>query len=311
MMELPSGIPPAMVSVLRLLSLAALLSAATPQTSSAQAGSAPMPTGLYQAGGLGRLELSLEGDRLSAVALGPGDCGFERYRRVLRGVLQGQVLVGTLTLCLEGGSPEGEQCPRIWRQPILAFFSHKDLSLATRVRLPPGCRSPVLQGSLLQLQQEPGGATSRKGERPQSEPPRNPEAARRALLQAQQELEKGNLAQAALLFEESVEYDDRNWLTYLGLGSLRLTQQQSRAAVEALEQALALSPNPSFVPNIHYQLASAYSQLRNKERAQQYLREAVGGSYTLPPTTPPDKALAELLGDSPEFKLLTGAAAGQ
>lgn len=310
MMELSSGVPPAMVSVLRLLSLAAVLSAAAPQSAAAQAGGTPMPSGVYLADGLGRLELSVEGERLSAITLEPGDCGFEPHRRVLYGVLQGQVLAGTLTLCLQGSSPQGEPCPRTWRQPILAFFSQKDLSLAARVRLPPGCRSPVLQGTLLQLQQQPGSA-SRKGERPQAGRRRNPEAAQRALLQAQEQMEQGNLAQAALLFEESVEYDDRNWLTYLGLGTAWLGQEKPRPAAQALAQALVLSPNPSFTPNIHYQLASAYSQLRNKERALHHLREAVEGGYTLPLATPPDKALEELLGGSPELKALKGAAAGQ
>lgn len=297
-----------MVSVLRLLSLAALLSAASLQTAAAQAGGPPVPSGVYQADGLGRLELGVEGERLSAVTLEPGGCGFERHRRVLHGVVQGQVLVGTLTLCLEGSSPQGEQCPRTWRQPLLAFFNPKDQTLAARVRLPPGCRSPVLQGTLLQLQPS---ASVRRVERQPAEPRSNPEAAQRALIQAQQEMEAGNLAQATLLFEESVEYDERNWLTYLGLGTAWLSQERARPAAEALAQALALSPSPSFVPNIHYQLASAYSQLRNQERALHHLREAVKGGYTLPLATPPDKALEELLGGSPELKALKGAAAGQ
>jgi hypothetical protein len=286
-----------MMSVSRTIGLAALLAAAPV---SAWAG--VVLSGSYQADVLGRVEVSTERERLVVYATEGGACGFERRRPVLEGEFQGHVLVGQLTLCLKGAS-----CPAEDTLPILAFYSPLDRSLSAWVRPRQGCQSPGLGAEgLLLLQPAPeaapaapqarAGASSVARLRTEK---RNPEAAKESLEKANRLLVgmkdvRGSVAE----FERSITYDDRNWVAFFGLGTAQLMLRQAPEAVDALVRARNLNARE---PSIHYHLACAYSQLDDKPRAMESLRQAVKLGYAIAQGSFQDDDLDRLLGSEPEY----------
>ncbi len=67
---------------------------------------APSLNGPYHSDRFGRLELHTEGGRLSARQTSGGVCKFAADRRMIEGEFEGNVLVGSVTLCREG--------PHLW-----------------------------------------------------------------------------------------------------------------------------------------------------------------------------------------------------
>ncbi|HEX8440988.1 tetratricopeptide repeat protein [Archangium sp.] len=286
-----------MTSVSRTIGLAALL-AAVPV--SAWAGVAL--SGSYQADVLGRVEVRTERERLVAYPTEGGACGLERRRPVLEGEFQGHVLVGRLTLCVQGDSGPAEDT-----LPILAFYSPVDRSLTAWVRLREGRPSPGLGAEGLLLLQPapeavPAAPQARTGAasvaRLRTEK-RNPEAAKESLEKANKLLVgmkdvKGSVAE----FERSITHDDRNWVAFFGLGTAQLMLRQAPEAIEALVRARHLNARE---PSIHYHLACAYSQLADKPRAMESLRQAVKFGYASADGSFQDEDLDGLLGSEPEY----------
>ncbi|QRK07680.1 tetratricopeptide repeat protein [Archangium violaceum] len=281
-----------MASVSRTIGLAAFVAAA-PGAASAES----VPQGSYQASVLGRVELSTEKDRLVAFTTGGGPCDFAPRSRVLEGVLQGNVLVGQLTLCLEGTS-----CPTMDTLPILALFSPEDRTLTAYVRPRAGCQAPVLgKGGLMVLQpvtEAPPASSVRGGgaamSRLRSEK-RNPEAAKAALERGNRLLGEKNWGGSAAEFERSLSYDDRNWVAFFGLGTAWLMRGQASDAIEALNRAWALNPRDA---RIHYNLACAYSRISDKKQALSHLGMAVKLGFAIAEGTQ-DAELDKLLGSDP------------
>jgi len=283
------GLPlPPMASVSRTIGLAALIAAA-PGAARAQT----VPQGSYQADALGRVELSAEHERLVGYATDGGPCRFKSQSRVLEGYLQGGVLVGQLTLCLEGAS-----CPAVETLPILALYSPEDRSLTAYVRPQAGCQAPALgKGGLLVLQpaqagtaQAPvrGGASNMARLRMEK---RNPEAAKEALERGNRLLGAKEWSGSAAEFERSITYDDRNWVAFFGLGTAWLMSGQAPDAIDALNRARTLNPREA---SIHYHLACAYSRLGDRKLALAHLGQAVKLGYSIPEGTQ-DQELDRLL----------------
>lgn len=283
-----------MASVSRTIGLAALLAAA-PGAANAQG----VPPGSYQADALGRVELGTEKDRLVAYATDGGPCHFGSRTRVLEGELQGNVLVGQLTLCLKGTA-----CPEVDTLPILALYSPEERSLTAYVRPQAGCEAPVLgKGGMVVLQPtapaaEPPAAPVRTGTPVASlrTEKRNPRAAKDALERGNRMLVEKNWSGAATEFERSITHDDRSWVAFFGLGTALMKRGQPADAVEALNRARALNPRE---PNLHYTLACAHSRLGDKKQALTNLGQGVKLGLRLAEGTQ-DAELDKLLTSDPE-----------
>lgn len=250
-----------MASVSRTIGLAALIAAA-PGAASAQG----VPPGSYQADVLGRVELGTENERLVAYATDGGPCHFGARTRVLEGELQGNVLVGQLTLCLKGPA-----CPELDTLAILGLYNPEERTLTAYVRPQAGCEVPVLgKGGVMVLlpaaPAEPVAAPVRTGTPVASlrTEKRNPRAAKDALERGNRMLVEKNWSGAATEFERSITHDDKSWVAFFGLGTALMKRGQAGEAVEALNRARTLNPRE---PNLHYTLACAHSRLGDKKQA--------------------------------------------
>jgi hypothetical protein len=289
-----------MTSASRTIGLAALIAAA-PGT----AWAGVTLSGSYQADGLGRVALSTEGERVVVRATEGGACGFAPRSPVLEGELQGNVLVGRLTVCLRGAS-----CPETETLPLLAFYSPVDHSLTGFVRPREGCQSPMLGRSglvLLRPAPEPASAaTPVRGEasslsRLRTEK-RDPVAAKQALDKANRLLGAKDWDGAVAEFERSITLDDRSWVAFFALGTVHLMGGRPGEAIEALQRARALNKRE---PSIPYHLACAYIRLGDKQRAMELLRQAVKLGYAISESAQQDDELERLLGSDVEFVALT------
>jgi hypothetical protein len=293
-----------MTSVSRTIGLAAFVAAAP---GSAWAG--VTLSGSYQADGLGRVELSTEGERIQVRATEAGACGLAPRSPVLEGELQGNVLVGKLTVCLRGAS-----CPATETLPLLAFYNPVDHSLTGFVRPRAGCQSPMLGKSglvLLRPASEPSpevaaapapvraGPSSLSRLRTEK---RDPVAAKEALDKANRLLGAKDWRGSVAEFERSITLDDRNWVAFFALGTVHLMQGQAGDAIEALERARALNKRE---PRIPYHLACAHIRLGDKQRAMELLRQAVKLGYAISESSQQDDELERLLGSDVEFVALT------
>ena len=254
------------------LRLAVLLSVAA--APAAHAAEAP-PQGSYQAELLGRVDVSTDRERLVAVATEGGPCHFPRGQRVLEGELQGHVLMGQLTLCLEG-----PDCPATQTLAVLAIYTPEDKSLTAYVRPPDKCKAPgVGSGGLMVLQ--PATETA---PRPLPEPARprpdkrNPTVARAALKRGNELMGKKEWKSAIDEFQASVD-NDPTWPAYYSLGTAWLMGNEPVKALDALQQARHLKGDS---PGLHYYLACAYAGLNDKEQALQSMERAVNNGLKLP-----------------------------
>ncbi|HVE81719.1 MAG TPA: hypothetical protein VND93_02680, partial [Myxococcales bacterium] len=75
-----------------------------------------------------------------------GPCAFDIGRPVVDGAIQGDVLVGSVTLCQTGPACEERT------YPFLGFVSQDDGAVVADVKLDPGCDSPGLQRKRLVLE---------------------------------------------------------------------------------------------------------------------------------------------------------------
>ncbi|MFE8597467.1 tetratricopeptide repeat protein [Archangium violaceum] len=256
-----------MASVSRTIGLAAFIAAAPGAAARAQA----VPQGSYQADVLGRVEWSVANERLVAHSVDGGPCRFKPQSPVLEGQLLGSVLVGQLTLCLEGPS-----CPALGTVPVLAVYSTEDRSLTAYVRPQAGCQAPGLgKGGLLVLQPAEAVSTQalvRGGVARLRTEKRNTEAAKEALERGNQLLGRKDWSGSAAEFERSITLDDRNWVAFFGLGTAWLMRGQAQDSIDALNRARLLNQRES---SIHYNLACAYSRLGDKKQALASLGQAV------------------------------------
>ena len=298
--------PPLMTSASRTIGLAAFVAAAP---GSAWAGVSL--SGSYQAGELGRVELSTQGERLVGRASEAGVCGLAPRSPVLEGEFQGNVLVGKLTLCLQGPS-----CPATDTVALVAFYSPVDHTLTAFVQPRAGCQSLMLGKSGLFLLQPASeapaaaapvaparsGGSSVASLRTEK---RNPEAAKEALEKGNRLLGTKDLSGSVAEFERSIFLDDHNWVAFFGLGTAHLMGGQAQDAIAALMRARALNPRE---PSIPYHLACAYSQLGDKRRALESLRQAVKLGFAIPESSRQDTELDRLLGSDVEYVALTNQA---
>jgi tetratricopeptide (TPR) repeat protein len=280
-----------MASALRTFGLVAFL-AATPRL----AWASPALSGSYQSELLGRLELSTQEDGrlVGRVVEGAGGaCGFAASEPVLEGRFQDNVLVGKVTLCLQGTACQPRQT-----LDLLAFYNPEGQQLAAQVRLPTGCRSPALgSSSLLRLRPVSGKALGELPPRGPDSPPPDEGRASVEFKLGNDLLNKQDWKGAERHFLRSIEFNDRNWLAYYSLASALMKQNRLEEAELALDKASSLTTEPQKL----YLLACAFGRLNNKQKALASLRRAVAAGYHLSTDMFPDEGLQKLLLVEPEI----------
>jgi len=298
-----------MASALRTFGLVAFL-AATPHL----AWASPALSGSYQADPLGRLELSTQEDgRLVGRVEAGGACNFSPSEAVLEGRFQDNVLVGKVTLCLEGAACKGRQT-----LDLLAFYTPEGQRLVGQVRLPAGCWSPALgPGSLLRLRPVVGKASP--GERPTSTAPESfprgadpaPPDKVRALAEftrGSELLDKQDWAGAEQHFLKSIEFYDANWLVHYSLAIVLMKQNRPKDAEQslgkALDKASLLPANTPAEAEKFYMLARAFARVNNRAKTLKSLRQAVEAGYHLSTDMFPDEHLQKLVPEEPEIQEL-------
>jgi len=72
-------------------------------------------------------------------------------------------------------------------------------------------------------------------------------------------------------FETALEYDEKHWRSFLGLGMLDMEAGRRIEALEQFEQVLGLEPGPLAEAEANYWIGEIYISLGNRERALQHL----------------------------------------
>jgi len=234
-----------------------------------------------------------------------GPCAFDAGRPVVDGALQGNVMVGSVTLCQTGPACEERT------YPFLGFVED-DGAVVADVRLDPGCDSPGLQRKRLVLEvARPENGQSALG--PDGKVALGSLHKRPAGKKAQQKqcdadfqravglMPKNDFAGAVYYFEAALACGDAVVL-YQGIGVAQLNRDVPNAAMAALEKARDLAAKTGQEdPQIHYNLACAYVRLGDKAAAIKSLQRAVALGFADPTQLATDRDLATLR-DEPEFK---------
>jgi hypothetical protein len=262
-------------------------------------------TGTWK-GELGLLRLKTVGSRVVGTYQSGGPCEFERDQAVLEGELEGNVLVGRLTVCQTGTACADHT------YPLLAFYDGERQALAGHIRLQAGCVSPGLEGRrlLLRPSMEPTEpldhadtlTASELATRREVAP--NPKLARRAFSAALTAFSRGDYPRAKEQLELGLRHDDSNWAGYIQLGVVLMKLGKPPQAIAAYQRAAALRPSD---PIPHYNLACAHARLKDRTRALEHLRLAVKNGFSEAEIMAGDPDL-EVLKDEPEFKRLVGKA---
>jgi len=257
-------------------------------------------------GQLGHVLLSWDGSGhvTGRYGLG-GPCAFDPGRPVVDGMLEGNVLVGSVTLCQTGPACEERT------YPFLGFVQD-DGALVADVRLDPGCDSPGLQRKRLVLEPArpengqsalgPDGKVAPASARPK--PQGKKAQARQCELDFQRAvglMPRNDFAGAIYYFEQALQCGDQVVL-YQGIGVAQLHRELPDAAMASLEKAreLAVSTGQED-PQIHYNLACAHVRRGDKASAIKALQRAVALGFSDPTQLATDRDLA-LLREEPEFK---------
>ena len=252
---------------------------------------APDLTGPYK-GELGVVQFETQGGRVSGHYAKGGECNFEPDRRIVEGAFEGNVLVGTVTLCQVGQSCQ----ERVY--PLLAFFNPHDGMLSADVKLEPGCQSPALSGKRLLLQK---GAPADAAGGKRGNAKRSQELSLKAFDLAQRAVHASDFQRAKREFEIALSYDEKNYVGYLGLGVAEISLSHVQAAIEAYRRAAELKPD---YVDAYYNLACAYARLGDRKETLANLNKAVQLGFAEPDTMVGDRDLGSLLGSDPEFNQL-------
>lgn len=231
-----------------------------------------------------------------------GPCPFEARRPVVDGMFQGNVLVGSVTVCQTGPACEERT------YPFLGFYHPDDGTLVGDVKLDPGCESPVLSKRRLVLQlAKPENGQSALGTDGQVVLASLKKKLPRRTQQKQCEVafgkgaglqERHDYAGAIYYFEQALTCGEI-WVLYLGIGVAELNRDAPQAAMAALEKARELSREVEQEDaQIHYNLACAYLRVGDKPSALKALGRAVDLGFADPTQLSTDKDLQPLREDA-------------
>jgi tetratricopeptide (TPR) repeat protein len=268
------------------------------------ASAAPVLKGSFY-GDLGVLDFDTRsGGRVSAHFERGGACNFDPDRRIVYGEMQGDVLVGNVTLCQVGAACH----ERVY--PFMAFYNALDGTLSANIRLEASCDSPALKGKRLLLRR--GTPEEADGNevppRKRGSPKHAEELAKKAFQAGWKALQNLDFVQASKHFELSLSYNDGNADGYQGLGVAEAGLRHYERALGAYAQSLELKPDSA---DVYYDMACAYACLGQKKEALASLEQAVKNGFEDASYMKGDKDLKPLLGDDPDFRQLVDRAAEQ
>jgi len=290
----------------------------------------PKLSGSYATDAYGQVEFRMDGERLVGTSSGSGgECRFAPGTEVLTGEFQGNVLVGTVRLCLQGGA----ECTGPQDVPVMAIYNPQSTTLSALFRLKAGCSSPALTGSQLVLrrvsdavepEEEPpapkaapageqgaavqdaavpaGAAAAAQGSAASAAAMKLAEtrsgapSLRSSLEDGQVLLAAGKSGVAKTRFETALELDARNVDALVGLAACELGQGNARKALEVLERVKAGASRP----DVFAWQARAYGALGDKPRALQLVRKALLNGWSPSAPRPWEAQLVKELGSEIE-----------
>jgi tetratricopeptide (TPR) repeat protein len=241
-----------------------------------------------------------------------GPCAFDAGRPVVDGSLEGNVLVGSVTLCQAGPACEERT------YPFLGFVTVDDGAVVADVKLDPGCDSPGLQRKRLVLEvarpENGQSALGPDGKVTLAALKKRPLAKKAQQKQCDADFQRAvglmprnDFAGAVHYFEAALACGEQVVL-YQGIGVAQLNRDVPDAAMAALEKARDLAARTGQEdPQIHYNLACAYVRLGDKASAIKSLQRAVALGFADPTQLATDRDLATLR-DEPEFKKVVDTA---
>lgn len=206
------------------------------------AAAAPALKGIYRAADLGLLDVSSSNGRVVGKFRTGGKCPYSVDDEVLSGTFEGEVFVGTVSLC-----QSGEGCTDSTRlYPLMAFSSARELS--GHVPLPEKCTSPgLLEGVRFTLEKatpeeealalQPARALTDRI--PRSRKEREAFAAKESLA-AREHFTKGRFGLAAQGFELAIAAGDETWTTLMTLGVCNVKLRKWKDGKSQIEKGLKL-----------------------------------------------------------------------
>jgi tetratricopeptide (TPR) repeat protein len=256
-------------------------------------------------GDLGVLDFDTRpGGRVAAHFERGGACNFDPDRRIVYGEMQGDVLVGSVTLCQVGAACH----ERVY--PFMGFYNAQDGTLSANIRLEASCDSPALKGKRLVLRR--GTPEEAEGNevpvRKHGNAKHAEDVAKKSFQAGWKALQNLDFVQASKQFELSLSYNDGNADAYQGLGVAEAGLRHYERALTAYGQSLELKPDSA---DVYYDAACAYACLGQKEEAMANLHKAVKNGFEDASYMKGDKDLKPLLGDDPDFRQLVDQAAAQ
>jgi hypothetical protein len=245
------------------------------------ASAGPALKGIYKAAGLGLLDVATVNGRLVGKFRTGGSCSYSVDEEVINGTFEGNVFVGTVTLCQAGA-----KCENITRlYPLMAFVQGEELS--GEVPLPDDCQSPGLEGRRLTLQpasaeekalaQQPARAVSDKIPRNASKKERQV-IADREFKNGDLHYKKGRYGLAADAFELSIAAGNDSWVAVFMLGICKVKLRKWKDGKLGVEKGLKLggSKVPSEIRALaEYALAVVAEANGQRAEAMALLEKAV------------------------------------
>ncbi|MCP3101312.1 tetratricopeptide repeat protein [Myxococcus sp. K15C18031901] len=288
----------------------------------------PKLSGSYAMDAYGQVEFRMDGERLVGTSSGSGgECKFAPGTEVITGEFQGNVLVGKVRLCLEGGA----ECAGTQDVPVMAFYNPQSTTLSALFRLGAGCRSKALirpeqgntqqngtqlvlrrTGGPVESEEEPpspkGGSGS--GGQSASEAAAVPSATgalqvaaarpraqdgRSPVDEGQHLLANNKHQLAKTQFEAALRQDPRNVDALLGLVACELNQGNASKAEEHLERLKGVTARP----DVFLWQARTQAQLGNSQRSVELVRKALalGWNPSAPPRPWEQQMVKELSGE--------------
>lgn len=211
---------------------------------------------------------SPDGVRVLGRAGAPNPCGYEPGRKVVEAAWEGNVLVGTLQVCITGPG-----CPTD-ALPYFAIYNGSNGTLVADVLLPEGCASVGLEGRRLVL----GPRAKLRADLP------------RHIALGTQALEERRGRAARAEFEKALVLKEDPARAYLGLGESAVLLGENDAAIDAYRKAFQYAPGGLVL----YNLACAQARKGDLEEAFQALEDAMKHGFSAADEMAKDPDLAAL-----------------
>lgn len=292
----------------------------------------PAVDGTYQGDVFGPVELRTDGEHVVGTAPAGGPCKRSAAQQVLTGDFQGNVFVGSLTVC-----QSGEACETSGTFPVMLVYNFEERALAGRVKLDGGCGSDALGPNGLLVLRAPEQAVPPSAPAPAP----GPEAERQAQVPVQiAALPSGSAAQVAAKRSEAVDVpaalrlghqalsalnalgatqqfelvlgqDRKNASALTGMGVVNFLRNQQVEALRFLELARAVG-NQQARAEASFWMACVRRADRQSKPAQEALRRAVKEGWSPPEGNAlVDRELQRLSGEGPIFEQLLKEARGR